>query len=62
MRHRLFCIECSRPVIVLRPNWGGVQKPRADHDLCQKCWKAEQDRQRVRISVRGGAVRMRIGR
>jgi len=44
------CSECGRPIVafVIRRVSAGKRKitPTLDHDLCQKCWKAELDRNR----------------
>lgn len=43
---RLRCVQCDRPVVAFTTNRRGVRSPDPDHDLCQKCWKAAQDRMR----------------
>jgi len=40
------CVKCGRPVIAFRPGWRTLMAPPKDHDLCRRCWKAEQDRVR----------------
>jgi hypothetical protein len=49
IRKRRGCVRCGRRIVVRRPKRHGlVYIPRgSDHDLCQRCWKAEQDRMRV---------------
>ena len=45
-KEQAICSECGRPVTVFL--WDGkVRNSMKDHDLCQKCWKAEKDRQRA---------------
>jgi hypothetical protein len=40
--------SCGRPIVAFRSKRRhGVVRPKKDHDLCQRCWKAEQDRSRV---------------
>lgn len=42
---RRYC-ECGRKVVVRRSkNRGGVKQGKDDHELCQKCWKAERDKE-----------------
>lgn len=49
MRKRRVCVRCGHRIVVRHPN----NRKRViiphdrDHDLCQRCWKAEQDRMRV---------------
>lgn len=45
MAHR-GCIQCGRSIMVYNPRWKIWVVPDEDHDLCAKCWKAEQDRAR----------------
>ena len=41
--------QCGRPIKAWQMRTGRrkVKKPSPDHDLCQKCWKASQDRSRM---------------
>ena len=42
---RRYC-ECGRKIVVFRSKgFKGVKQGKSDHELCQKCWKAERDRE-----------------
>jgi len=42
--------DCGSPIKArLSKGRHGVKKPGADHDLCQKCWRAARDRNRLVI-------------
>lgn len=48
-RRNIRC-DCGRTIKArLSKNRPGIKKPGADHDLCQKCWKASRDRNRHAI-------------
>ena len=42
------CAYCGRPIKAWKSEHGGgrktVKRPAPDHDLCQRCWQGEQDR------------------
>ena len=40
------CAECGRPVTIYNVYKRRMVKPDRDHDLCQRCWKAQSDRNR----------------
>lgn len=40
---RRYC-ECGRKVVVFKSKgFRGVKQGKDDHELCQECWKKEQD-------------------
>jgi len=40
---RRYC-KCGRKIVVFKcKGFKGVKQGRDDHDLCQKCWRSEQD-------------------
>jgi hypothetical protein len=42
---RRYC-ECGRKIVVFKcKGFKGVKQGKADHELCQKCWKAERDKE-----------------
>ena len=45
------CQECGREIKVFFSGTGVTKKATPDHDLCQKCWKAEQDRSRTKTEA-----------
>jgi hypothetical protein len=60
-RKRHTC-ECGRPIVARKPkHYGGVFKPNNDHDLCQKCWKAYNDRIRARPLLLEAVVKFVVG-
>lgn len=45
-----FC-DCGRPILAWTKYRRKVIRPKGDHDLCQKCWKAQRDRTRLVTAV-----------
>lgn len=46
------CTQCGARIVVFAAKGvkrhGKVYRPRADHDLCRRCFKAYNDRTRIR--------------
>jgi hypothetical protein len=65
-KQRHHCVQCGQRIVAMR--WDGrVAAPPKDHDLCQRCYRSERDRHRMRreLGVRdlsvAGAMAAREG-